>query len=533
VGRRVTYALLLIVVTTTIVWGLSNYFIKPLPSIINNYIQIATAIIAGLAGLNEITDLVGKVAAYKMDRLPPVSSDEEKRSRKHLLNIVNKYWIKGVFENSLFGAVLMELGMQYQPEAVVYPLSLIAENLDKVQTCIAPQTSLLDIFNQANNELLIIGDPGSGKTTIMLALAKELLSIASKDNSHPAPVILNLSSWSVSQESLPDWVIDELTQRYRIRKEVAIKWIYTGSLTLMLDGLDEVNNELRDRCVEKINHYLHSRGAIHIVVCSRQFEYMALKHRLELDTAIKIQPLSNNQIFEFLGKLGKELNYVKKAIKEDEILFELAQSPLMLNIMLLVSRDMSTQNLDKSLTIEKRRKQIFNSYVKKVITRKAEAYGYEVDKSIKWLTWLAKNMHEHSITIFQMEEIQPSWVSNLVNAKVFYRLDVLTKSVISGFVVVIISSLLGAPIFSFPVNIWFGLIVGTLSIFMGLVELFAIDKEAIYPKAHQRKPARSCALSLTILVGPIALALSCLALVARNITFTIYSLLIIVLVCQN
>ena len=44
--------------------------------------------------------------------------------------------------------------------------------------------------------MVLWGPPGSGKTTTLLTLARDLLDRADWDDQHPIPVIFNLSSWS-------------------------------------------------------------------------------------------------------------------------------------------------------------------------------------------------------------------------------------------------------------------------------------------------------------------------------------------------
>ena len=62
-------------------------------------------------------------------------------------------------------------------------------------------------------------------------------------------------------------------------------------------------------------------------------------------------------------------------------------------------------------TVEKRRKKLFDTYIKRMFERKGKAdKPYSDDQTIDWLTWLASGMIQHSKTIFLMEELQPSWL---------------------------------------------------------------------------------------------------------------------------
>jgi predicted NACHT family NTPase len=71
-----------------------------------------------------------------------------------------------------------------------------------------------DIFNELGQALLILGAPGAGKTTLLLELARDLLERAEQNASHRIPVVFHLSSWTVRQRPLADWLVDELNKRY-------------------------------------------------------------------------------------------------------------------------------------------------------------------------------------------------------------------------------------------------------------------------------------------------------------------------------
>jgi predicted NACHT family NTPase len=65
---------------------------------------------------------------------------------------------------------------------------------------------MLQVYKQAGHGLLILGQPGAGKTTELLTLALALLDHAEQDAAHPLPVVLNLSSWQPKKLSLEHWL---------------------------------------------------------------------------------------------------------------------------------------------------------------------------------------------------------------------------------------------------------------------------------------------------------------------------------------
>jgi hypothetical protein len=125
------------------------------------------------------------------------------------------------------------------------------------------------------------------------------------------------------------------------------------------------------------------------------------------------KPLSKAEVDEYLASGGSELGTLHDAVNADSVLQELAQSPLVLSIMSLVSQGTGGDELlgQKGDSLEDRRKQIFRLYVEQMSQRKGmAALSFPKEKIIGWLSWLAGKMREHSQSVFLVEGLQPSWL---------------------------------------------------------------------------------------------------------------------------
>src|SRR4030095_6420748 len=95
-----------------------------------------------------------------------------------------------------------------------------------------------------------------------------------------------------------------------------------------------------------INQLVTDYGLQGMVVCSRIKDYTDLNVRLAFYRAIYIQPLTSEQVDEYLNQAGDKLASLRAILQADEALQSMAQSPLILNIMSLAYQNVAAEDLD-------------------------------------------------------------------------------------------------------------------------------------------------------------------------------------------
>jgi eukaryotic-like serine/threonine-protein kinase len=358
----------------------------------------------------QLTDLgISEARLYPAIAVPP---DGEQRSQLLiLLDRVKETWVDGVLRNSLYNEVLISLGKRPIDEAVEPPWKHVVELSSQRSQLLLEDRNITTIFD-ATGLLLILGEPGSGKTTTLLELAANLITRAKSDAKERVPFVLNLSSWKKKQP-LAEWMAVELSEKYRVPVKIARSWLQNDYLVPLLDGLDEVPTAAQPDCVAAINDFIDGSDPSGIVVCCRLMEYQWLPKRLKLNGAICLESLSSEEVSNYLVRGGSKLAALREAVDTDPVLQELTQTPLMLSIMSLACQGTGGNELarQKGDSFEKRRKQIFGLYVEQMFRRKGTAsLVFPKEKTIGWLSWLARKMREHSQSVFLVEGLQPSWL---------------------------------------------------------------------------------------------------------------------------
>ncbi|MEG3917977.1 NACHT domain-containing protein [Microcoleus sp. T3_A4] len=355
----------------------------------------------------------------------PSLTQQEYRQRQSLLSHVKSSWIEGVLETSLHNRKLLKLDLERRADAVQRSFHS-ADELPIARDRALEWLRATDIFEQmgTGRTLLILGEPGAGKTIELLNLAKRLIERTENDLSRPIPVVFNLSSWTLKRQSIADWLVEDLKDQYRASKSLGKKWVEQEELLLLLDGLDEVRAEHRNDCVRALNQFLEDHSTTEMVVCSRLKDYEKLSERLKLRSAIYIRPITPEYIDWYLEDVGKPLAGLKTVLKQDKELEEFAQTPLILNVMSWAYHGYSaTEVLNQLGSADQRRQRLFDTYIKRMFDRKELPQIYSSKQTERWLTLLAQRMNQTSQTIFLIEKLQPSWLQTAIEKRA-YQIEV-------------------------------------------------------------------------------------------------------------
>lgn len=391
----------------------------------------------------QVSEVLGGQAASSTEQF---STHMQYRQRAVLLSKVKEYWIEGVLNKSLHIGAIIELGMEKRVNAVEGPFRDFEELSEKSRQILPPGTSATEFFNQmgAGRTLLILGEPGSGKTITLLKLAQNLIARTEAGLSRLTPVVLSLSSWGTKKQTIANWLIEELYSKYQVSKKLGKTLIEEQHLLLLLDGLDEVKAECREACVQAINQFVQEHGQTEMVVCSRITDYEILFNRLQLRGAIFIRSLTPEQINQYLDGSDKQLQAVKALLQEDPVCQELAKSPLTLSVMTLAYQGTQVEECRQTSSLEERRQDLFDAYIKQMFKQerigKSSKYNppYQNEQTKLWLTWLAQRMSQTSQTIFLIEEMQPTWLPSKAQ-RIIYQI---CSGLIGGLIVGLVASLI-------------------------------------------------------------------------------------------
>jgi hypothetical protein len=431
-------------------------------------------------------------------QLTPVGNPAREHNQRLLLADV-KQEVAARLRQSLHNALLINLGKEAQPQQVKRPWDAeIKIGLKPVES-LPDTTTILEVFDSEEiaGKLLILGAPGSGKTTTQLELAQALIKRAEEQPDYPVPVLFNLSSWKDDRQSIADWLVTELKSKYGVSKKLCQEWVNNRQLLPLLDGLDELESQRQELCVQLINQFLGSKTRLHyLVICSRIEEYSIYSSNLHLNGGIYLREVNETQILEYFEAVER-VEFLQ-ILQCDEALLKLMRTPLFLSITVLSVQNLLIEDWQQLETMEERIEHLFDAYwQQQMFKRKPSKELYIIkyrlrfflDKYIRrlpvkfdsekyiqqkppipeqtrmWLVWLAQQMQRESKTEFLIEEMQPNWFYNEKQLEAYELIILLMFATIIPTVVFVSAEITSTANFEF-----INLLIDTISVslFAGL-----------------------------------------------------------------
>lgn len=239
-----------------------------------------------------------------------------------------------------------------------------------------PTEKIIDGFPNPNNlgRVVLLGMPGSGKTTTLLELAADCCDRAWNNPQAPIPVLLDLPTWPSSQP-LTTWIFTQLQTKYGVSIDLTEAWFQAGELLLLLDGLDELSPWEQEDCVVALNQLKLINGrSPSFVVATRLSDYKQTQNRLKLSAAIGLKPLNIEQIKTYL--FAAKSREIWENIKDNPNLLSIAKQPLFLNLMALASEEILIHSWKRIQNKKAQIDYLFNAYIRRQIGRQINSKWY-------------------------------------------------------------------------------------------------------------------------------------------------------------
>ncbi|NEO93624.1 MAG: NACHT domain-containing protein [Moorea sp. SIO3G5] len=282
---------------------------------------------------------------------------------------------------------------------------LAGESREKLERVLLEKTTgrkflAQQLLSQSQSRrVVILGAPGSGKTTLMsyfaVMLAESKAEVLGLDGDTDwLPILIRMRDFGINlDKNLIDYArgfAENTMSVQRLPVGFFEHWLSDGRALILLDGLDEVAEEAkRNDVVSRINNFLGQFDRNRAIITSRPAGYRRDFFRTEEFPHYQIEPFDDSKISAFIdnwynsrfqdqAEAQRRKESLRKALDDNDRIKLLARNPLLLTIIALIHRYQAV--------LPKERYKLYDKAVETLLT------SWDANKELssdKWLSYLS------------------------------------------------------------------------------------------------------------------------------------------------
>jgi|GEM_PF-4401799 len=258
--------------------------------------------------------------------------------RTDLRAATRESWIEPELHTAIDRRARRRLGLD-PGAAPVAPLPLDLENRATGQVAAFAPETLLDC-----GLAFLVGDAGTGKTTLLTQVARELLAHAETHPATAVPLFLSLGAWTASDTAFPQWLCGALAEHYGVPATVAARLLAEKyRLTLLLESFDEIASDHRPAALQALRQFRADHPAVDLVITTRPEALTLVGQSLLTKSSgdasgprgaeiFRLLPLGPGHVEAYLSTFDRRLETLRRQLHDYPGLRAAVAAPLLLHL---------------------------------------------------------------------------------------------------------------------------------------------------------------------------------------------------------
>lgn len=219
---------------------------------------------------------------------------------------------------------------------------------------------------EAGNRIRIVGDPGSGKTSLTKRMFREACQEGLWQSRKRLPIAIELKSFipprnTVSESALAKWAMSELKKQVTDVQGFNMSELFDSSVTeygldVFLDGLDEVSSDAYKRvasAINGLNRLLANKSPHNRIYLTMRVQFHQQVH-FDFDDdfppVIRIKPFTPGDIYTFLTRwpfakdISANITRIYGELTDRPTVREMCTNPLVLAMYVANDQDAATES---------------------------------------------------------------------------------------------------------------------------------------------------------------------------------------------
>ncbi|MBD0361806.1 MAG: NACHT domain-containing NTPase [Coleofasciculus sp. C3-bin4] len=273
-------------------------------------------------------------------------------------------------------------------------------------------------------KLMVLGKPGSGKTTFLKYLAIHCSSGNFLGNLVPIFITLRDFAEANNQPSCLEFIVQILSNS-GVTASLVTELIQQGKALILLDGLDEVREEYASRAIKEIREFSEQYHSNQFVITCR---IAAREYTFEKFTEVEVADFNHQQIRMFATKWfqAKDLDLdlaerFMQQLQSNPPIKELATNPLLLTLLCLEFEDSGDFPADRAELYKRAIATLLIKWDAKRDIERSQVYKkLSVQRKQDLLSQIALTTFEGKDYFFKQRDVEryiADYIRNLPNAQ--------------------------------------------------------------------------------------------------------------------